>query len=68
MSSIFVNTIRLLSKEQRVHQRYLRMNKETLAERFIAAERTLAEQWERWLSQQDESLTWRLRAGAAEER
>ncbi len=52
--------------EQRVRQRYLRMSKEALAERLIAAERTLAEQRERWLGQQDEALTWRLRAEAAE--
>jgi hypothetical protein len=52
--------------EQRVRQRYLRMGKETLIERLIVAERTLAEQRERWLSQQDEALTWRLRAEAAE--
>ncbi len=54
--------------EQRVRQRYLRMSKEALAERLIAAERTLAEQRERWLGQQDEVLTWRLRAEAAEAR
>lgn len=52
--------------EQRVRQRYLRMGKETLVERLIATERTLAEQRERWLTQQDEALTWRLRAEAAE--
>jgi len=51
---------------QRVRQRYLRMSKETLVERLIAAERTLAEQRERWLSQQDDALTWRLRAETAE--
>ena len=54
--------------EQRVRQGYLRMSKEALVERLIAAERTLAEQRERWLSQQDEALTWRLRAEAAEAR
>ncbi len=54
--------------EQRVRQRYLRMGKEALVERLIIAERTLAEQRERWLSQQDEVLTWRLRAEAAEMR
>lgn len=52
--------------EQRVRQRYLRMSKETLVECLITAERTLAEQQGRWLSQQDEVLTWRLRAEAAE--
>lgn len=52
--------------EQRVRQRYLRMSKEVLIDRLITAERTLAEQRERWLSQQDEALTWRLRAETAE--
>ena len=54
--------------EQRVRQRYMRMSKETLVERLITAERTLAEQRERWLSQQDETLIWRLRAEQAESR
>ncbi len=52
--------------EQRVRQRYLRMSKEALVERLIVTERTLAEQRERWLAQQDEALTWRLRAETAE--
>jgi hypothetical protein len=52
--------------EQRVRQRYLRMSKDILIERLITAERTLAEQRERWLLQQDEVLTWHLRAEAAE--
>ncbi len=34
--------------EQRVRQRYLCMSKEALVERLITAERTLAEQRERW--------------------
>jgi hypothetical protein len=42
------------------------MSKEALVERLITAERTLAEQRERWLGQQDEMLTWRLRAEAVE--
>jgi len=54
--------------EQRVRQRYLRMSKEALVERLITAERTLAEQRVRWLIQQDEALTWRLRAETAETR
>ena len=54
--------------EQRVRQRYMRMSKEALVERLIIVERTLAEQRGRWLSQQDEALTWRLRAEAAEAR
>jgi hypothetical protein len=42
------------------------MSKEVLIARLISTERTLAEQRERWLSQQDEALTWRLRAETAE--
>ncbi len=63
VSSVLVKPGR---NEQRVHQRYLRLGKEALAERLITTERTLAEQRERWLSQQDEVLTWRMRAEAAE--
>jgi hypothetical protein len=54
--------------EQRVRQRYLRMTKEMLVERLITVERTQAEQRERWLTQQDEALTWQLRAEVAEAR
>jgi hypothetical protein len=54
--------------EQRVRQRYLRMSKEALVKRLISVERTSAEARERWLAQQDEVLTWRLRAEAAETR
>jgi hypothetical protein len=42
------------------------MSKETLVERLLTVERTSAEERERWLLQQDELLTWRLRAEAAE--
>jgi hypothetical protein len=58
--------VKLGRDEQRVRQRYLRTGKEALVERLITAERTLAEQRERWLGQQDEVLTWRLRAEVAE--
>jgi hypothetical protein len=54
--------------EQRVRQRYLRMSKEALIDRLITIERTLADQRERWLSQQDEVLSFRLRAEQAEKR
>ena len=52
--------------EQRVRQRYLRLGKEALVERLISVERMLVEQRERWLCQQDEALTWLMRAEAAE--
>ena len=54
--------------EQRARQRYLRMSKEALVERLLAVEQTSAQERERWLSQQDDVLTWRLRAEAAEAR
>ncbi len=54
--------------EQRVRQRYLRMSKEVLVDRLIAIERLHAQERECWLTQQDEVLTWRLRAETAEAR
>jgi hypothetical protein len=54
--------------EQRARQRYLRMSKGALVERLLAVERTSAQERERWLSQQDDVLTWRLRTEAAEGR
>lgn len=60
--------IKLGRDEQRVRLRYLRMSKEALVDRLITIERTLAEQRGCWLSQQDEALTWRLRAETAEMR
>ncbi len=54
--------------EQRVRQRYRRMSKGVLIERLLTAERTVAEQRERWVSQQDEAFTWRLRTEMAERR
>jgi len=65
-SSASLGPIKPGRDEQRVRQRYLRLSKEALVERLITTERTLAEQRERWLGQQDEALTWRLRAEAAE--
>jgi hypothetical protein len=59
-------SVKLGRDEQRVRQRYLRMSKRELVERLIAVERTLAEQRERWLAQQDEVLAWQLRAEAVE--
>jgi hypothetical protein len=44
------------------------MSKEALVERLLAVERTAAEARERWLIQQDDVLTWRLRAEVAEGR
>ncbi|MBO0793427.1 MAG: hypothetical protein J2P36_21090 [Ktedonobacteraceae bacterium] len=60
--------IKLDRNEQRVRQRYLRMSKDALIERLLAVEQTYAQERERWLMQQDEVLTWRLRAQAAETR
>ena len=46
----------------RVHQRYIRMSKDELAEQLIQTEQLYAEQRELWLQGQDEVLTWRLQA------
>lgn len=54
--------------QEQVRQRYLRFSKAELVDRLLAAESTYAEQEHRWLEQQDEALTWRLRAEAAEAR
>lgn len=63
-----LGTVKPGRNEQRVRQRYLRMSKEALVARLITVERTLAEQRDHWLSQQDEALSWRLRAETAERR
>jgi hypothetical protein len=60
--------VKLNRDEERVRQRYMRMSKEELVTRLITVERIWAEQKGRWLSQQDEVLTWRLRAEGAEAR
>lgn len=54
--------------QEQVRQRYLRLSKAELVDRLLAAESAYAEQEQRWLSQQDEAFTWRLRAEAAEAR
>lgn len=61
-------SVKLDRNEQRVRLRYLRMSKETLVDRLITVERISAQERERWLTHQDEGLTWRLRAEAAETR
>jgi hypothetical protein len=58
--------VKLGRDELRVRQRYLRLSKEALVERLIATERLMAEQRERWLSQQDESLIWQMQVETAE--
>ena len=52
--------------QEQARQRYLRFSKAELVDRLLAAEYAYAEQEQRWLEQQDEVLTWRLRAEAAE--
>ncbi|GLV55846.1 hypothetical protein KDH_26900 [Dictyobacter sp. S3.2.2.5] len=44
------------------------MGKAELVDRLLAVEVAYAEQEQRWLTQQDEALTWWLRAQAAEAR
>jgi hypothetical protein len=54
--------------QEQARHRYLRASKAELVDRLLAAEYAYAEQEQRWLEQQDEILTWRLRAEAAEAR
>jgi hypothetical protein len=54
--------------QEQTRQRYLRASKAELVNRLLAAEYAYAEQELRWLEQQDEILTWRLRAESAEAR
>ena len=54
--------------QEQARQRYLRFSKVELVDRLLTAEYVYAEQEKRWLAQQDEVLTWRLRAEAAEAR
>lgn len=54
--------------QKQVRQRYQRLSKAELVDRLLAAESAFAEQEQRWLEQQDEIFTWRLRAEVAEKR
>jgi hypothetical protein len=54
--------------QEQVRLRYLRFSKAELVDRLLIAECAYAEQEQRWLERQDEALTWRLRAEAAETR
>lgn len=54
--------------QEQVRQRYLHFSKAELVDRLLAVECAYAEQEQRWLEQQDEAFTWRLRAEAAEAR
>lgn len=67
-TAVSVGPVKPDRNEQRARQRYLRMSKEALVERLLTVEKTSAQERERWLLQQDELLTWRLRAEAAETR
>lgn len=68
VASASVGPVKPDRNEQRTRQRYLRMSKEALVERLITVERLHAQEREHWLSQQDDVLTWRLRAETAETR
>ena len=67
-----VKAIRISTKadrgQEQVRQRYLHLSKAELVDRLLAVESAYAKQEQRWLSQQDEVFTWRLRAEAAETR
>lgn len=61
-------SVKLTRDEVRARQRYQRLSKAALIDRLLAAERSAAQWEQRWLSHQDDTLCWRLRAEAAEKR
>lgn len=61
-------SIKLTRDQVRAHQRYQRLSKGELVDRLIVAEQSAAEWEQRFLSHQDDILSWRLRAEAAEKR
>lgn len=62
------SSIKLTRDEVRVGQRYQRLSKKELVDRLLVAERSAAEWEQRFLAHQDDILSWRLRAEAAEKR
>lgn len=50
----------------RARQRYMRLSKDDLVERLLAVEQAFAEQEEQWHRQNDELLSWRLKAEQTE--
>lgn len=60
--------VKLDRDEVRTRQRYQRLSKGELVDRLLAAERSSAEWEQRFLAHQDDTLSWRLRAEAAEKR
>src|SRR5260221_6851574 len=58
----------LTRDEENARRRYLRLSKAELVEQLLAIEHSYAEQEQRWLSHQDDLLTWQLRAQTAEAR
>lgn len=61
-------SIKLTRDEVRTRQRYQRLSKGELVDRLLTAERSSAEWKQRFLAHQDDILSWRLRAEAAEKR
>ena len=61
-------SVKLARDEVRTRQRYQRLSKGELVDRLLAAERSSAEWEQRFLAHQDDTLSWRLRAEAAEKR
>jgi hypothetical protein len=61
-------SMKLARDEVRARQRYQRLSKKELIDRLLAAERSSAEWEQRFLAHQDDILSWRLRAEAAEKR
>ena len=61
-------SIKLTRDEVRARQRYQQLSKGELVDRLLAAEYRSAEWEQRFLAHQDDILSWRLRAEAAEAR
>jgi hypothetical protein len=62
------SSIKLTRDEARARQRNQRLSKGALVDRLLAAEQSAAEWEQRFLAHQDDILSWRLRAEAAEKR
>lgn len=52
--------------QERVRQRYLKMNREELVNQLLSTEQQYAQLYERWLVLNDNVLEWQLRAEQAE--
>lgn len=59
-------TIKADRDQARVRQRYMKLNREALADQLLLIEQEYAQLHERWLTLNDKVLQWQLRAEQAE--